>query len=965
MRTRFALFTLLLFYSTALFAVPATPEPVVITQADGTTVTVHITGDEYSHYFLALDGTPMFLNDKGFLQADEQLPYKDEQRRRMARIAKQQTGAGNSVFPTTGSPHSLVILVGFKDVKFEQKRDDFDALLNEKGYSYNGATGSCRDYYTASSFGKFTPYFDVVGPFTLENDMAFYGGQSGKNNDANPGAMVAEACQMAAASGVNFADYDTNSDGLLDNVFIYYAGHNQAEGGPADAIWPHQSSIANRNVVLNGVRVDSYACTSEYRGYSGSTRCGIGTFCHEFGHVIGQPDFYDTDYNYYSVGDWDIMCSGSYNNQGRTPPTFTSYERFYEGWLTPTQLTLAGTFMLEPLEASNTAYLIAASEHNMSGKQPSPSEFFMLEYRDGNGWDSGLPGHGMLIWHIDYSASAWTSNTPNNGIGGIMRMHLEEANGVGWSKRANGEGGRSSDPYPGTSKVHSFTPVLHNKTTLMCPLFNIEETGGVISFVYISSGSTNLTVDKSALSLTTSLNDKAKVVDWAAQDVTLAGSSLDPEAPLTVTVNTSSKNASFKLYAGEECPSQTSKNWKTKLTLYPQLDSTLTQRVWVSFIPSKIVCDSIAATLTAQASNAMTSVKVSAAAPRDVQIYAPQLTPTEDITPFSFRINWKAVPDADQYLVNVYSVADGTSSMLQSFEEFTSSAAVELQGWKCNTTNTTSSSKKDGQRALVLKNNGDYVETETYAVPVTDISFWLNAMAGSSDTVGYINLEAFNGQQWFNLEATYITKRTKDKTLDYTFDADKNYVRFRITFYGKETNGVALDAFDAKLSKKITYVHQGDDLHVDVWDDPDRTYVTVGDLQPGTTYRYQVRCNDGASTKGGCEDNLSDFSELSEVQTVDVPEYMNDDKHLALTVDSINYITKTQVVYLSNPKSGNTLCIYDWNGALVYTIKVVKGVYEYPIPTEKFVAGAVYTIKYIEDGKMTRKQRVIKAIFNK
>ena len=216
--------------------------------------------------------------------------------------------------------------------------------------------------------------------------------------------MVAEACQMAHNDGVNFQDYDTNKDGMLDNVFVFFAGHNEAEGAGEKTIWPHQSDISHLNIRLDGVLVTSYACTSEYKGSAGMARCGIGTFCHEFGHVIGQPDFYDTDYKYYSVSNWDIMCDGSYNNNGNTPPTFSAYERMYEGWLKPKQLTLPGQYTLTDIPFHKEAYLIADGTHNLSGRNPNPSEFFLLDYRSGdNGWDAYLPGQGMIVWHIDYS----------------------------------------------------------------------------------------------------------------------------------------------------------------------------------------------------------------------------------------------------------------------------------------------------------------------------------------------------------------------------------------------------------------------------------------------------------------------------------------------------------------------------------------------------------------------------------
>jgi M6 family metalloprotease-like protein len=259
-------------------------------------------GDEFHSYIESLDGELLSGS------RDEEVL---EEAAQIRRIRRAHQGAGDMSFPTKGSPHSLVLLVSFSDLDMGESLQNFKDLLNKSGYNYNGATGSCRDFYIASSDSIFLPEFDCFGPYKMPKSMEYYGGNSGNSNSQNAHEMVAEACQMAHNAGVNFKNYDANNDGILDNVFVFYAGHNEAEGGGQNTIWPHQSNIAYLSVRLDGILVNSYACTSEYKSASGKTRCGVGTFCHEFGHVIGQPDFYDTKYNYYSVGNWSIMCLGS------------------------------------------------------------------------------------------------------------------------------------------------------------------------------------------------------------------------------------------------------------------------------------------------------------------------------------------------------------------------------------------------------------------------------------------------------------------------------------------------------------------------------------------------------------------------------------------------------------------------------------------------------------------------------
>ena len=444
-------------------AVPAAPYPLDMIQPDGSTITVYLHGDEYYSYYTAVDGTPLRRMESGFFQKDSSVLLPAAEVRERFRKA-QQTHL-STTFPLTGSPRSLVVLMSFTDMPFAQTKADFSDLLNESGYSYNGATGSARDYFIASSDSLFSPIFDVYGPFEADHNMAYYGAEENGYHDKQPYMLIVEACQKAAAAGVNMQDYDTDGNGVLDNVFVFYAGNNQAEGGSENTIWPHRSDLTSMDITVGGVRLASYACTSEYRG-TGTTRAPIGTFCHEFGHVLGLPDFYDTTYDHYTIGNWDIMCSGSYNNQGRTPPTYASHERFYLNWLKPVQLTNPGEYFLQPLTESNSAYLIAATPHNLVGSNPSPKEYFLLEYRAHTGWDSpsgSLPGTGMLVWHIDYSEAAWSNNTPNNGKQ-MLRMHLEEANGISWKDRSQGEDGKSSDPYPGTQNITSFTPKLHDGT---------------------------------------------------------------------------------------------------------------------------------------------------------------------------------------------------------------------------------------------------------------------------------------------------------------------------------------------------------------------------------------------------------------------------------------------------------------------------------------------------------------------
>ena len=931
--------------SVSAWAVMASPEPFEYTRADGTTVMARIYGDEYHSFIESLDGELLW----GKRDA-ETMEHASEVRR----IRRIQQAAGSTAFPTTGSPHSLVLLVGFSDLDFEQSLQDFQDLLTKTGYSYNGATGSCRDYYIASSDSIFSPVFDCYGPYKLSRKMEYYGADEGDNHNAHAADMVAEACQMAHDAGVNFKQYDTNNDGLLDNVFIFFAGNNQAEGADANTIWPHAGNISHKNIRLDGVLVSSYACTSEYKGRSSKVRCGIGTFCHEFGHVIGQPDFYDTNYRYYSVGNWDIMCQGSYNNDGRTPPTFSAYERMYEGWLTPSQLELPGRYSLSVTPFKTEAYLIAAEQHNLSGKTPNPSEFFLLENRNSNNiWDAYLPGHGMVVWHIDYSASAWTNNSPNNGPT-LMRMHLEEANGIGWKKRGQGEDGRSDDPYPGTKNVTTFTPTLHNGTQLAQPIFNIEEVGDVINFTYISEGGAALRMNKESLDITTTMNDNNKVVSWAAESVELLGTGMDPEQAISLRVN----GSDFKIFAGEKAPTRTSSEWKTSLSLNANTDSTLQQTIWVNYNPKKQNCNATSASIITTTTSASLSLPLTGHAPRHTYVTTPVTLASKNITPYSFTAQWKEVEDAECYYFTLYQISKGETTFTQSFETFTNYDNIRDMGWQSNTILTTTSDKKDGTRALYFKNFGDQITSETYPTPVTKLSFWYNAFTSSADTIGVLNIEANNGEEWVLIETKVMSNKDKRVTVNYTFDEAQNYRIFRLTWFDNGGSGIAFDAFAATTSKNITYIHKGRESYYVPYQSADVLEFTFTQLTPDNTYYYQVQCTDIGK---GCEEHLTDLSEPVELHTLAGQPIDGD--LLTLTIDSINYNPAEHVIYLSNPQAGDYLYFYNTTGLLVYSAPISDGTCIYQLDVNLFHAGEVYMVQHAVGGKVGRKNKRLKFIF--
>jgi M6 family metalloprotease-like protein len=212
----------------------------------------------------------------------------------------------------TGKRKGLVILVNFQDTKMMRThtQTEWNDYFNLKGYSKLNNSGSVHDYFYNQSYGLFDLEFDVVGPVTVSKKMAAYGANDAYGNDVDPAGMVYEACQLAADQ-VNFADYDWDGDGEVDQVYLIYAGYGEAANSNtlANTIWQHEWNLeeAGYSLTIDGVRINTYGCSSELNGDSGSYMDGIGTACHEFSHCLGIPDLYDTSGNgNYGMDEWDL-----------------------------------------------------------------------------------------------------------------------------------------------------------------------------------------------------------------------------------------------------------------------------------------------------------------------------------------------------------------------------------------------------------------------------------------------------------------------------------------------------------------------------------------------------------------------------------------------------------------------------------------------------------------------------------
>lgn len=445
-------------------AVPAYRGPMSYRQPDGSEIVLYQHGDESFHYFTNEVGQWMQADEQGHFRIVPSLTNEQIQMRRAAsgyatrelrRVPTETTQTG---VDRTLSPRGPIILVNFPDAQFSSTLDEMKDWAMGSNYDYQGATGSIHQYFQDVSYGRYNLQLDVFGPVTVDNKREYYGKDNGRvGADMRPYELVKDACTLAVAEGADFSKYDADNDGYVDWVVILYAGKGQADGGADYTIWPHQYDLHNTGSTfkIHGKTLDHYCMLCELNGQTGE-RGGIGVFVHEFSHVMGLPDLYVTsdDGHWKTLGMWDIMDYGPYNNDSKTPPAYSAYERWFMGWLSPTLINSAATIVLPDINKNGAAaYMTEQAVEIESGLRPRP-ECYILENRQQTGWDQYLPGHGLLITRILYSYNKWKGNTVNN-TETTLGVDIIEADGSApeynkWN-RDNGYFGKATDAYPAGS----------------------------------------------------------------------------------------------------------------------------------------------------------------------------------------------------------------------------------------------------------------------------------------------------------------------------------------------------------------------------------------------------------------------------------------------------------------------------------------------------------------------------------
>ena len=539
--------------SIGVWGAKANSIPIQVRQADGTTITVILRGDEHINWYTTLDGVLLVqaadnsyyvgkVTKDGRLIATQQLAHeaawrssaetnlirkqdKDKFYSYVSKVAEQSENSYNNrpltritvdsgcdgvpYFPHTGSPKALVILAEFADTTFtiqNTKQVFTNYLMNEghfteTAYRQNGNYKGVRGYFKDCSYGEFTPTFDVVGPVKLPKPQTYYGA-----GDDNITDLMTDACN-AVDNEVDFSQYDANGDGLVDLVYIIYAGHSaNYRGNTSTDIWP-KSGTTIISKTFDGKSIRRYGVSNELAGRENKkkereTINGIGLFCHEFSHTLGLPDIYAYDryegenneavnQNNQGMEYWDLMDGGTDVWGGRIPSPYLAWERETMGWMSIDTLTTdCHISNLKTIDNGGKAYKIL--------NPLAANEYVILQSIQKGGWYQGWGNKnitypkGLLIYRISYASDKVNLHDGPNNVKGKPRVIVIPADGeiiaaahAGTMNNYLLQHNNDLYPYNGIDSIKGFK--MFDESTLERSIFNITETNGVdINNRYVS-----------------------------------------------------------------------------------------------------------------------------------------------------------------------------------------------------------------------------------------------------------------------------------------------------------------------------------------------------------------------------------------------------------------------------------------------------------------------------------------------
>ncbi|MDR1974033.1 MAG: M6 family metalloprotease domain-containing protein [Bacteroidales bacterium] len=411
--------------SSVLFGVPANPNPIEKTQPDGTKITVLLKGDEKIHWMETQDGYTLMYNEEKYIvfattdKAGNMMPseiiyrgesnianipkklrYSAAQRETFKAIWKTIDDTKKNKAPTAvlGEKRALCILINFQDKTMVKTKAEFENLFNQLGYSAGGAYGSVRDFYRENSYGKMDFVITIAGPYTASKTAKEYVGSER--------SFAQEAVELADAD-IDYSDF-ANADKQLETFHILFAGYGDETINNGEQLWSHKAQLVSP-INVDGVDIYVYSCSPELRGNSGTDLTHIGVICHELCHVFGAPDYYDVDYagsggDYIGTGEWDLMAAGNWNADGARPAHINIFQKSLFGWVNPVELTSGKTVVDMPNSTDSAmAYKIQVNQDG---------EMYILENMQQTGFNTDVPGHGLLIYHVHPNAlSGYGDNT--------------------------------------------------------------------------------------------------------------------------------------------------------------------------------------------------------------------------------------------------------------------------------------------------------------------------------------------------------------------------------------------------------------------------------------------------------------------------------------------------------------------------------------------------------------------------
>ena len=721
-------------------AVPAYPGRIKVTQPDGSVVHIRKTGDE--HYALTLDdqGRPLVLDPTtGYYRpaTPAEIEPEAEARRADARL-RQPRKVRISDIPTLGRQQSLIILVEFSDRQFSMAdpHDFYHRMLNDEGYTNAyGATGSARDFYLASSNGLYQPDFVVVGPVRLPRSYSYYGANRGYQSgiDYQIPEFVHDAA-LAADSLVDYAQFDSDADGMVDNIYFFYAGYGEADSGAQNTIWPHSANYYTdfeETLVLDGMYINRYACSQELSGQT-SKPVGIGTFVHEYGHVLGLADHYNTQ-NQQAGGPglWDTMANGSYLNNQHTPPLFSAFERAELGWLDYTEL--------RPAEVDSIIHMPCLADVSLGYRvSVTADEYFVIENRQQKGWDRYLPGHGLLVWHVDMDERTWQLNKVNDDPT-HQRLDLIEAD-----RTPEHDGG---DAFPGTKGVGQFSFTAWSGEEAF-GFAAVDEQVPTVSFLL--SGSAYVLAAPTELGVSGVMGRRATVswtpsADAATYELTL----LDDQGQPLLQETLDARQTSYEL-----------------TDLQPQTDYTVS--------------------LVAHMADYASSPALLPFATTDLFYVerSPEALPATDVQAGGFTANWAALDATDCYYVSL--AIRSRSALVHTKCDFTAQSASLPDGWTTSSRRFDTRYYGEASPSMRLSSDADYL---LIGCPegsrIVHLSFWYRSASEGNQ----LRIEMLKDGVWQSVVEPLVLPAAEAKNADFTVsEADS----VRIVF-SKQAQYVAID----------------------------------------------------------------------------------------------------------------------------------------------------------------------------